>query len=139
MCKPVFDLATDPWSTHNNTSFSTRDLSITNRVEGFGLAFQPSGTAFHPSGTACRYSGTAFQRSGMACQRFGMACQRFGMACQPCGMACQPSGIACQPSGIGKIESRLRCVTDFELIHLAKVFKCRVSDFFGVEQDQCRN
>ena len=81
MCKPVFDLATDPWFTHNNTSFSTRDLSITHRVEGFGLAFQPSGTAF-------------------------------------------------QRSGIGKIESRLRCVTDFELIHLARAFKCQVGDLF---------
>jgi DNA-binding XRE family transcriptional regulator len=53
--------------------------------------------------------------------------------------ACQRAGWDVPRSGIGKIESRLRCVTDFELIHLAKVFKCRVGDLFGVEQDQCRN
>jgi hypothetical protein len=60
------------------------------------------------------------------------------MACQRSGTALQRSGMAFQRSGIGKIESYLRCVTDFELIHLAKVFKCR-GDFFGVEQDHCRN
>jgi len=60
------------------------------------------------------------------------------MACQRSGTAFQHSGTAFQRSGMGKIESRLRCVTDFELIHLAKVFKCR-GDFFGVEQDQRRN
>jgi DNA-binding XRE family transcriptional regulator len=48
--------------------------------------------------------------------------------------ACQRVGWDVPRSGIGKIESRLRCVTDFELIHLAKVFKCRVGDLFAGEQ-----
>jgi hypothetical protein len=124
-------LAPTRGTTHNNTSFPTRDLSITNRVEGFGMACRGSGTAFQ------RF-GTAFQRFGTAFQRFGTAFQRFGTAFQRSGMAFQRSGMAFQRSGIGKIESYLRCVTDFELIHLAKVFECW-GDFFGVEQDQCRN
>jgi len=49
----------------------------------------------------------------------------FEMAFQRSSTACQRSGTAFQRSGMGKIENRLRCVTDFELIHLAKVFKCR--------------
>jgi hypothetical protein len=48
--------------------------------------------------------------------------------------ACQRAGWDVPRSGIGKIESRLRCVTDFELIHLAKVFKCRVGELFPEEQ-----
>ena len=44
--------------------------------------------------------------------------------------ACQRAGWDVPRSGIGKIESRLRCVTDFELIHLARAFKCRVGDLF---------
>jgi hypothetical protein len=45
--------------------------------------------------------------------------------------ACQRAGWDVPRSGIGKIESRLRCVTDFELICLSKVFKCRVGVFFS--------
>jgi hypothetical protein len=44
--------------------------------------------------------------------------------------ACQRAGWDVPRSGIGKIESRLRCVTDFELIYLSKVFKCRLETLF---------
>jgi DNA-binding XRE family transcriptional regulator len=47
---------------------------------------------------------------------------------------CQRAGWDVPRSGIGKIESRLRCVTDFELIHLAKVFKCQLGDLFSGEK-----
>jgi transcriptional regulator with XRE-family HTH domain len=47
--------------------------------------------------------------------------------------ACQRAGWDVPRSGIGKIESRLRCVTDFELIHLARALRCSVSELFEVK------
>jgi hypothetical protein len=44
--------------------------------------------------------------------------------------ACQRVGWDIDRNTIAKIEGRLRWVGDFELIHLAKVFKCRVGDLF---------
>jgi transcriptional regulator with XRE-family HTH domain len=45
--------------------------------------------------------------------------------------ACQRIGWDIDRNTIAKIEGRLRWVGDFELIHLAKVFKCRLGDLFG--------
>lgn len=45
--------------------------------------------------------------------------------------ACQRSGWDVPRSGIGKIESRLRRVTDFEAAYLAKALGCRVGELFA--------
>jgi len=45
--------------------------------------------------------------------------------------ACQRAGWDVPRSGIGKIESRLRCVTDFEINFLSEALGCRVEDFFS--------
>ena len=45
--------------------------------------------------------------------------------------ACQRAGWDSPRAGIGKIESRLRCVTDFELVNLAKALKCGVDDLLA--------
>ena len=45
--------------------------------------------------------------------------------------ACQRCGWDIPRAGIGKIESRLRCVTDFELVNLSKALKCGVADLFS--------
>jgi len=45
--------------------------------------------------------------------------------------ACQREGWDIPRSGIGKIESRLRCVTDFELLNLSKALKCGLADLFS--------
>ena len=44
--------------------------------------------------------------------------------------ACQRAGWDVPRSGIGKIESRLRCVTDFELVYLAKALGCKMEALF---------
>ncbi len=44
--------------------------------------------------------------------------------------ACQRAGWDVPRSGIGKIESRLRCVTDFELAFLSEALGCRVGELF---------
>jgi transcriptional regulator with XRE-family HTH domain len=45
--------------------------------------------------------------------------------------ACQRIGWDVDRNTIAKIEGRLRWVGDFELIHLTKVFKCRLVDLFS--------
>ena len=44
--------------------------------------------------------------------------------------ACQRAGWDVPRSGIGKIESRLRCVTDFEIAFLSEALGCKHADFF---------
>ena len=44
--------------------------------------------------------------------------------------ACQRAGWDGPRSGIGKIESRLRCVTDFEITFLSEALGCRVGELF---------
>jgi hypothetical protein len=45
--------------------------------------------------------------------------------------ACQRAGWDVPRSGIGKIESRLRCVTDFEVTYLAGALGCTHADLFS--------
>ena len=44
--------------------------------------------------------------------------------------ACQRVGWDIDRNTIAKIEGQMRWVGDFELIHLTKVFKCRLGDLF---------